>query len=266
MSQIPNTESNIGSKTQFGILHLMGFISVVAVALVCSFPDSTAIGQPNPKAPLWWLAFRLSKLLIGVLCLSGAAMVVYHWFAERSFPVEPGRILFLISAFSFLTASFVDWLSRLLTIDVARNENGMTYYFYAFMGLRMFVSFVMIGICVAGMVRDRWWWRVTFGLLAVKSAAAIVSLSVYLWLVIDVIAYSKVFQSVSMAASVLSSIAFLAILVACVIDFAKTEKRSRLHWWGVVCYLLSIFLPWILQLVAIRYIGVQGLFFSNSGS
>jgi hypothetical protein len=261
MSKIPDTESNIGANSQFGIQQLLGFTAIVAIALVCSFPESTQLGQPNPQDPIWWFVFRFSKLLIGLLCLSGASIVAYGCFAERRFPTEPGRILFLVAAFNYLAANFMDWLVKLLTLDVARDENGATAYFYAFMGVRILSIAVVIGIGIASMMRGRWWWRIAFGLFVVKLLAALAISTLYIWFVNDTAKYSEVYMTLHTASSVLSTIAFLGIIAASIIDFAKTAQRSRLHWLGISCYLLSIFLPWILMMIALQILGVNGLFF-----
>ncbi len=263
MSKTPDIESNIGTSTQFGIRQLLGFTAIVAIAVVCSFPDSTTFGHPNPKDPIWRFAFRFSELLIGLLCLSGASIVACGSFAERRFPTEPGRILFLVAGFNYLATNFTDWLVQLLTLDVARDENGPTAYFYAFMGVRLLSIAVMIGIGIVSILRGRWWWRIAFGLFVVKMLAALAISTSYIWLVNDTAKYSEIYMTLHRASSVLSTIAFLGIIAASIVDFFKTVQRSRLHWLGISCYLLSIFLPWILMMIALQFVGVQGLLFSE---
>ena len=262
MTEMVDNEGR-AAKTQFGIQHLLGFMTVVAIAVVCAFPDSTLPGTPNPQDRLWWFAFRGAEFLIGVLCLSGAAIVLSRWLAERKFPVEPGRILLLFCALGFLTENLVEWLALIFTRafeGATVSDEDRRILLSCIFGFQTLTRVFVIGVSIFGMRRDRWWWRVSFFLLALNAVAAIATYVVHIMFVQNVQVYTNIFTTVRTVASAMTTISSLAILIACIIDFARRAKRSRLHLWGIGCYLLSVFLPWVLFLIAFEVLGFKGLF------
>jgi len=256
----PVTESP-KDKSRFGIVHLLAFVAICAIAMACAFPEHTMPGDPNPSLLWWKLAFGFSEAIIGALCMTGAAIVLWRWYSERKFPADPGCLLFVFVACGFLLSNVVDALFANLWEKVNRgvveDEIELVKRLLYF---RVLTVAIMIPIAFFGMVRDRWWWRTAFVLLGLRAVAIMSSFCVSLWNLSMNAPSAAIYQSVQIGIRYFTVLICLWLVASCIVDWWKKVPRSRIHFWGVACFLLPMILSPIMAMIAMRFMTINELY------
>ncbi len=245
----------------FGITQLLVMTAIIAVSFACSFPSSRLPGTPNPNSVFWKLFISFPKVVMGILSLTGASLVLTRWWKHKERPEEPGRVLFLLLAAQFILTNILETIFVLLIqafeTGAGTSETiiaGITY-------VRMLPPFFLAAICVLGIRTGRWWWRVSFSLLAVTYLA---SLSV-VWAAFAIATQTatitnNTFASLRITLLGVGGAATVSILICCVVDACAKTKRSNLHWFGIISFLICLILPPLSRIISARFLTAQELF------
>ncbi len=255
------TVANEGSA-KFNLAQMLIATAILAVVFACAFSDSPFPGQPKPKHLLWKGIFGMSAVFVGATSLFGGWFVSIQCWRERSYPKHPGHLLFLFLGASFLLTNALGSLFAffLETIQSA-DEVQQAVYLTGFLYVQGLTQLCLGGALVFGATRDRWWWRVAFLVLAISASGRVISIAVRAYLLNNSGAISvSVFANLRIVMAILFAIAMLWLIVCCVVDLAKKQKRDRMHWLGVGCFLICSFLPMIVNFLAMRYLGPAELF------
>ncbi|QEG22586.1 hypothetical protein [Mariniblastus fucicola] len=247
---------------RFGIQEMFIFVAVVALSLACSFPDSTIPGQPNPQSFTWKLVFGLSEMTSGILGLGGAALVIRSWIREGKFPADPGCLLFLICAASFLLGNAVATIFGMF-LDAANSSTQEVEMGYV-IGLsyvRLMTPAVLFLVCLRGLVRDRWWWRLSFASLAISQIFSMTPVICTLTYAMQSSPVNATYlRNVTIMAALISFLSVVFVVIAGVIDLVCRVSRSWTHWSGVICFLIFSTLPSIVMIVATRVLPLKELY------
>lgn len=246
--------------SRFGIAQMMIVVAILAVVLACAFPGAHIPGRPKPGFNAGNLMFGLSELIVGSFSLLGAAVVVSNWIRERRLPEEPGCLLFLFCAFAFLMANAAEGLYAVIVSRAQSGDQSLMSYGIGLLYVRGITQFFLAFVCLFGFPRKRWWWQIGF-LCLLFSMLTQLGMTVVSFTMLGANANNALaFGYVRLAVGVVSTMVVLGLLLCSVIDLAKKEKRSRLHWLGVLCFFVFSILPVATRLIASQYLSFSEMY------
>ena len=246
--------------SRFGIARVIIVVAICAVALACAFPGTHIPGRPKPGANFWNIVFGLSNLTVGLFSLLGGALVASNWIRDRRAPEDPGCLLFLFCAFAFFLSNageglYASFLDELQPGDPSQGVAYVAGVLYVRCLTQIFLAFV----CVFGFPRNQWWWQIGF-LCLMFSMFAKLGMTVISFNVLSSAAPNRAVALGAFASGVVAAVTLIWLLVCGVIDYARKVKRSRLHWFGILCFLVFSTLPTITIVIASRYLSLQEIF------
>ena len=239
---------------------MMIAVAICAVALACAFPGLHIPGRPKPGLNWWNIVLGLSELTVGLFSLTGGVVVASNWIRDRRAPQDPGCLLFLYCAFAFLLSSFVNGLfaSMLDKVEPGDLTQGLSYV-TGLLYVRCLTHIFLAFVCVLGFPRNRWWWQTGFLCLM---------FSVLVNLGITVMSFGPLMSNITppalgrmaYASAIVVFVTIVWFLVCGVIDLVKKVKRSRIHWFGILCFLIFSLLPNLTLMIALKYVSIRELY------
>ncbi len=256
---IRGMSSNVAAEQKtirFSIFHLLTLITVAAI--VFALPRTRIYFSFNPTSLIWKVILIGSEIFNFTGIIAGFVFVLHAWFIAGS-ARHPGHQLTTVWG-SMLCIVF-SGLFLLNFNDSSESEFGLVSA-----SSRIVLA---VGWCVAaavalnGAFRDRWWWRITFLIIASHFTLSTVTIlcfsfdSDYPGMGSSGIVFLGLLYKLS---ELVSLIAIVWTIVCAVIDLITKTRRDWLHWWAIFFIVSMGVCSEVLPMIAARFLSLSELY------
>jgi len=241
---------------------------MVACAIAFAGFEESANGV-WPKDPGWLMSFRVSDFLVWLLALCTFFLVLRRWQQTKTFALHPGHFIALVLGFGFIAhllamrvfALPFDGTETYQELNALYSREEITAYLWQFYVAGLGVRLLTTIVAAAGILRYRWWWKLTFASLAILWLIQIHQN----WVTLRPIVYQEQIQSGELEFSnLLESCAtyalYSSVLLSIAIDVFGRIKRDKVHWLGLVIWFAVAWISTALTLIALEFVSVQELY------
>jgi hypothetical protein len=195
------------------------------------------------------------------MSLTGASVVVSRWWREKTRPSQPGEWLLLFCAVRFIIGNVMSWQYRIVFRSAGGVDAEAMLYQLGLTYVQAITFVLLAALCVFALKQNRWWWKVTFILLASNMIVAAVSqilISLYFIGALSNSTGAFVYLNFCVATFSVGSVGW--IFICLIIDLFKRIKRSWTHKLGVATILLALVLPPVVNIIATRFLTMKQMY------
>ncbi|MFK7769790.1 MAG: hypothetical protein AB8B55_21460 [Mariniblastus sp.] len=252
-------------KPKLSLMYLFAFVTGFALMLGDS-ENSFSIGstRPTPTDETWRAIFDYSRVFTGAICLTGMFIAFNEWRSTRRIATHPGYLLLIACGTLILLETVANF--TLAFLDNPQDQavlNGGTYkakWLY-WCVLQIISLLVLIGVTILGTFRDRWWWRIPFGLQFIAFLAQIFLIATRMAFVAKTLGVKiEHLMYVSNIYACVFLVTLFFFIGSLITDLAKRRQRDWVHWMGCLGFVLTMYLPWLLSTIAVRFMSPLELY------